>query len=118
MYNKNIDFLPIGSVVMLKNGRHRVMIVGYCSIDTEKNDSKLFDYIACFYPEGIFTLDNIIGFNESDIDKIYFKGYSDEEQVKFIGALTRKLHEIVDENGYLTISPQDLIFKGNKKENE
>ena len=45
-------YLPIGSVVILKNGRKRLMITGYAQVDLEKKD-KIYDYCSCLYPEGV-----------------------------------------------------------------
>ncbi len=75
-------FLPIGSVVLLKNATKRAMIIGYLgkSID---NDQKTFDYIGCLYPEGVIAADRNLFFDHSNIDKIIFTGFSDESQKEF-----------------------------------
>ena len=43
--------LPIGSVTLLKGGEKRVMICG--RIQTKKGDDTIYDYSACYFPEGI-----------------------------------------------------------------
>lgn len=75
-------YLPIGTVVMLKNGRHRVMIIGFAS-SINSYPGRVFDYIGCLYPEGIFTFENSLNFDHSDIEKIYSVGYSDDEEKAF-----------------------------------
>ena len=39
-------YLPIGTVVMLKGGKKRAMIIGFCSIPQE-DQSKMYDYSGC-----------------------------------------------------------------------
>ena len=45
------DLLPIGSVVLLKNGTKRLMIAGIKQMDTE-DTTKEYDYYGVMYPEG------------------------------------------------------------------
>ena len=75
------EYLPIGTVVLLKNGSKKVMIYGRKQIATENGQE--FDYVACLYPEGKIKDDYTFLFNNENIDKIIFKGYSDEEEVEF-----------------------------------
>lgn len=71
--------LPIGSVVILKEAKKRVMIIGRI----QKSQGEIFDYSSCLYPEGYIKSDQLILFNNSDIDKIFFVGFQDEEEVEF-----------------------------------
>lgn len=88
-------YLPIGTVVMLKDGKHRVMIIGFASsIDTHPD--QIFDYIGCLYPEGIFTFEQSLNFNHKDIEKIYSLGYSDEEEKQFKVKLNKLVNEITN----------------------
>ena len=45
------EFLPVGSVVLLKGGTKRVMVTGFCSVDND-DTTKIYDYTGCLYPEG------------------------------------------------------------------
>ncbi|WP_374018205.1 DUF4176 domain-containing protein [Paenibacillus thiaminolyticus] len=45
-----MKLLPNGSVVLLKGGKKRVMIYG--RLQKTGDTDKLWDYIACLYPEG------------------------------------------------------------------
>lgn len=81
-------YLPLGSVVLIKGAKKRVMIIGYATIDTAKKD-KVYDYCACLYPEGVLSTEQTIIFNHDDIDRIYCLGFSDDEQKEF----AKKLHE-------------------------
>lgn len=78
-------YLPIGSIVLLKEGKKRIMITGYYV--TNVSDNKIYDYSACIYPEGIVDNKTIILFNNEDISNIIFTGYSDEEEKKHKVAL-------------------------------
>lgn len=75
------EYLPIGTIVLLKNGSKKVMIYGRKQIATENGQE--FDYVACLYPEGNINDDYTFLFNNENIDKIIFKGYSDEEDAEF-----------------------------------
>lgn len=74
-------YLPIGSVVLLKNGTKRVMIYGRKQIQVETGQE--WDYLACLYPEGNINEEFMYLFNHDQIDKVYYLGYKDEEEVKF-----------------------------------
>lgn len=85
------ELLPIGSVVLLKGGKKRVMICG--RIQTKIDDNTLYDYSACYYPEGIINPRELFLFNNEDIDKVYFVGLQDVEEFKFRDLINRKLEE-------------------------
>lgn len=40
------EFLPVGSVVLLKGGTKRVMVTGFCSVDND-DTTKIYDYTGC-----------------------------------------------------------------------
>jgi len=101
-------FLPIGSVVLLKGGSHKLMIIGYCSTHNV-NDKKIYDYVGCFFPEGILGLDQSLIFNHSDIKDIYYVGYSDNESKDFNKKLELFIKNNVDSNGLLRKTPEELI---------
>ena len=75
-------YLPIGSVVLLKNGTKRVMIYGRKQIHIETG--KEWDYLACLYPEVNINEEFMYLFNHDQIDKVYYLGYRDDEEVKFV----------------------------------
>ena len=53
---KKDKYLPIGSVVILKGAKRKLMITGYIQIDLKKLD-KVYDYSGCLFPEGIINTD-------------------------------------------------------------
>lgn len=74
--------LPVGSVVLLKGGQHRAMIIGYCQRRID-NPGVIYDYVACLYPEGYISADKNYLFNRDQIDKIYHVGYQTDGQFAF-----------------------------------
>jgi len=90
-------FLPIGTVVMLKGGKKRAMITGFCSVLKEDN-KKMYDYSGCIYPEGFFSSEMVCLFNHEQIEKVYYKGLIDEEEVKFKSDLNSLLKQMKEEN--------------------
>ncbi len=81
-------YLPIGSICTLKGKNKKYMITGYYSIDFNGN-LLIKDYSGCVYPEGYLLPNQIINFNHSDIQKIDFMGYKNEQYDKFLGLLNR-----------------------------
>lgn len=75
-------YLPIGSVVLLKNGRKKIMIYGRKQMHVETGEE--WDYLACLYPEGNINEEFMYLFNHDQIDKVYYLGYEDEEEKIFV----------------------------------
>ena len=75
-------YLPIGTVLILKESNKKVMIIGFLGIDKEEKE-KVYDYIGCLYPEGMIDTGKNLLFNHSQIDKIYYFGYQDNEEKEF-----------------------------------
>ena len=87
-------YLPIGTVVLLKNAIKRIMITGFCSREKNDSDSKIYDYCGCLYPEGVLTFDKALLFDHNQIDKIYHIGLSnDDEEKKFKENLKQAMEE-------------------------
>ena len=79
------SLLPIGSVVLLKNGVKKVMIVGIKQTSIDENIE--YDYVGVLYPEGFLGGEYQFMFNHEDISTVYFKGYEDSERDAFIEKL-------------------------------
>lgn len=80
----NGNYLPIGSVVMLRGGAKKLMVIGYFGGDEEGSQ---VDYMGVVYPEGFIEADRIIGFNRPEIQEIIFEGYKSAEQVSLFTQL-------------------------------
>ncbi|GIN79396.1 hypothetical protein CHCC14820_1174 [Bacillus paralicheniformis] len=76
------NLLPSGSIVLLEGGTKKLMIYGRKQIVVSE-DPKMFDYIGVFYPEGYINQEYTFAFNHSDIEKVIFEGYEDEEEREF-----------------------------------
>lgn len=80
------ELLPIGSIVLLKEGEKRLMINGI--IQTDMGETKQnYDYIGVLYPEGHIGEGFLYLFNHKDISKIIFRGFEDTERVEFLERL-------------------------------
>lgn len=71
--------LPIGSVIHTKNANCYTMILGYCKPVEEENTVNWYDYAGCIYPIGYMDVESTVVFNEEDIDKVIFEGFSNEK---------------------------------------
>ncbi len=83
-------YLPIGTIVQIKGGIKRIMISGFCAIDTDKND-KVYDYSGCLYPEGFLTSKKTFLFDHDQIEKVHFVGFIDNEEQEF----KKQLEELI-----------------------
>ncbi len=74
--------LELGSIVYLKDGVEKVMILSRGPIVEEDGERLIFDYSGCIYPVGL-DMERILHFNEENIDKVVFRGYKDEAEDRF-----------------------------------
>ncbi len=73
--------LPLGSVVLVKNAKKRVMITG--RIQARAGDDTVYDYSGCRYPEGLLAPGQLLFFNHDAIEQLFFVGFQDEEELAF-----------------------------------
>ena len=75
------NLLPIGSVVLLQDGKKKVMIIGIkqMNIDTQVE----YDYLAVLYPEGFLADQSMFFFNHDAIEDVYHMGYRNQEHDSF-----------------------------------
>ena len=93
------NLLPIGSVVLLKGGDKRIMICG--RIQTRAGESKIYDYSACYYPEGIMSSDNMFFFDRDAIEHVFFIGFQDMEELNFRADVLDQLGELELRDGQI-----------------
>lgn len=79
------ELLPIGSVVLLHEGKKRLMIYGIKQ--TNMDDGTEYDYLGVLYPEGNLGKEGHFFFNATDVEKVCFRGFDDEERQLFISKL-------------------------------
>jgi len=88
--------LPIGSIVYLREGTSKLMILNRGPI-LPSGESEVkgiwYDYSGCFYPQGLDP-NNVFYFNEENIDEIVFEGFKDEEEERF----QKIFHDSLEEN--------------------
>ena len=100
----NKRYLPIGSVIKLKNNNKSIMITGYYSVEYAR-DLEIYDYSGCAYPEGVMIKSSCCSFNQSDIKEVLFEGYKTDEYK----TLTNGLNEI-DEEIMTGGEPQEIVL--------
>lgn len=96
------EFFPVGSVVMLNGGEKRVMICG--RIQAQAGADVIYDYSACYYPEGIIDPKSMFFFNRDAIETVYFRGYEDQEELDY-------RHNVLDQLGELEIRDGVIVSK-------
>ena len=77
------DLLPIGSIVLLKDGEKRLMVNGIMQSDASGNGKEYEGHIGDQFQ---------YLFNHEDIKEIVFRGYEDTERTEFLQKLA-KLYE-------------------------
>ena len=83
------EYLPIGSVILLKNAEKRLMICGIMQVN--KEDNKEYDYTGCLYPEGILDSQSGFMFDAENIVKVDFIGFVDIERQVFAEKLIQHI---------------------------
>lgn len=91
------ELLPIGSVVVLKEGTKKLMIIG--RLQANPKTKKLYDYAGCPWPEGYMDKEHCYVFNHEDIDLLYYLGMQDIEEFNFRFKLDEAIEKIESE-GY------------------
>ncbi len=73
---ERINYLPLGSIVLLEGGLQKIMIISR-AVNVENGENVFFfDYAGVAYPEGLIS-DQVAYFNMDKITKIVFEGYKD-----------------------------------------
>ena len=92
-------YLPIGSVVRLKDGNKRLMITGFLQYeDNEEGEKTIWDYCGCLYPEGVIASTDNYLFNHSQIEEINYLGLVNDEEKEFKEKLSQALEEYNNQN--------------------
>lgn len=92
--------LEIGTILYLKQGSQKIMVISRGPIIQTDKKRVMFDYSGCLYPLG-YLQEQIYYFNEENVDKIIFKGFHDEDEDRFV--------EVYDE---YRIRPNFKVDKG------
>lgn len=98
------DLLPVGSVVQLKGGDKRLMVCG--RVVSGGDNNSIYDYVGCYYPEGIVDSSKLFFFAQDAIEDVYFIGFQDREEIEFRRNVLSKLDE-----GELAIEDGQVVLK-------
>ena len=99
-------YLPIGTIVEVKEGTVPLMITGYCMKPQSKvtatngetiEESKVFDYSACTFPVGITNTNFNLVFNHENIEKILYMGYESDDYKKYNEIVKQEIEKISKE---------------------
>ncbi len=85
-------FLPLGSVVLLKDAQRPIVIIGYTVV--EEGSTDIWDYLGCAYPIGVIDPSKNLLFQRNQIEKVLHTGYTDDEGNKFLDQLTDNVSKI------------------------
>lgn len=115
MFDMNKDILPVGSVVLLKKGKLRLMIVGLFPL--MEDGVSYYDYCACLYPEGIVSTKTMGFFNRESIERVYSLGGFDDSANTFMNVIKEQEKQFTKSGKYkrIEIDQLDNIFPDDKK---
>jgi len=101
------DFLPLGSIVNVKGNTKKMMIIARGLGIKQEGILKYYDYGACLYPEGMVG-DTLMYFNHNGIQRVFFEGFSDDDNLMHLETLTENLRDSTIEKG----DPKPLQIPG------
>jgi hypothetical protein len=81
------EWLPIGSVVHVKDSNRLLMVAGTMQVDQETG--LLWDYMGYPFPEGNMKPGQDVMFDKDGIDGVYFLGYQPAEGLDYIQFLEK-----------------------------
>ena len=101
------EYLPIGSVVLLKGAIRKAMIIGIIQ-STKGEDGVIneYDYIAVMFPEGFLNTETMFMFNHDQINDVIYRGYENPERDSFLQKLEKNValaQEIISKKKALKI---------------
>lgn len=86
--------LPIGSVVLLKNGHKKLVVIGVLQAKAGQDGRMVgYDYLGVPYPEGYVGLKSGLLFNHADIQETVFTGYQNAEREMFVEGIRQFLNQ-------------------------
>lgn len=103
---EKIEYLPLGSIVILKGGVQKVVVIGRGLLSIAAEKASFFDYGGCLYPQGLVG-DQIMYFNHRDIHKVVFEGYHDDDDQLMVDTI----NEWYEKSGYERVDVEALVQK-------
>lgn len=87
---ERINYIPLGSVVLLKGGTQKLIVIARAITVNNSGKSCFFDYGGVLYPEGL-TGDRMAYFNHESINKVVFEGFNDVENQNVVDTINNYL---------------------------
>lgn len=87
-----IDFVPLGSIVLLKGGVQKVLVIARALNVKHGSETLFFDYAGVPYPVGL-TGDQVAYFNHDTIAKVVFQGYHDVDDEVMVENINQYLND-------------------------
>ncbi len=97
------NLLPVGSVVRLTGGERRLMICGRV-LCKSGDDSTIYDYVGCLYPQGMVSSSGMYFFQRDAIEDVFFIGFQDKEEMEY-------RHGVLDQLGELQVVDGQIVPK-------
>ncbi|MCR4640704.1 MAG: DUF4176 domain-containing protein [Lachnospiraceae bacterium] len=94
----DFELLPIGTVVKMKNSAIPVMIAGYLSVVTGKED-RIWDYSGFIFPNGYNSDEDILSFDHEQIEFVIAYGYRDIQEERFVAQVSEARQELREDDG-------------------
>ena len=85
---ERIEYVPLGSIVYLKGGIKKLLVVARAINVAKDGKQYFFDYGGVLYPEGV-TGDQMAYFNHDDISSVFFTGCDDGENKGMTDAINQ-----------------------------
>ena len=92
--------LPIGSIVITKEGNIPLMIVSRGALFEQNGELGYFDYSAIPYPMGMTEEQDFAFFNREDIENIIYFGYVNSDEQIF----AENYDDLLASSGYEKLS--------------
>lgn len=83
---EHISYLPLGSVVYLKEGAKKLMIIARGLVLQNGEERLYFDYGGVLFPEGLQD-QNMAYFQHETIAKVVFEGYRDMDDEAMVNRI-------------------------------
>ena len=87
--------LPLGTVVTLKKGDIKLMIVGRAQLFNDAGTIDYFDYSSLGYPQGVVSESEYAFFNDEDVAEVHFEGYRDDQEIEFADSYESNIDKVV-----------------------
>ena len=96
MNNEKEQVLPIGTVIITKDGNVPLMIISRGALFDNAGKVGYFDYSAVPYPSGITDGEEFAFFNREDVEAIIFIGYINSDEQIF----AENYDDLLSKSGY------------------